>query len=180
MKRRAFIQQCGTLPALTVTGGSCVANTQDQSPPLQGYCFDGFYAELELVLGHDLSWCLSESTQLFDSFKLNIKNARDLFRDCVREMPDLSIRHPGDLPRRSLSSREYLIVILGVEIRSGIVSSDFPIAGKHHPDAARRQLHQLQREILQINQSHQDVWFALHPPSIPEYDPITGARIYRN
>jgi hypothetical protein len=180
MKRRAFIQQCGVFPILAATGGLCEASNVDDHRSIREYCFDGTYAEFELVLGHDLSRCLSESTQFLDSFRRKIERTQDQQRTWNREMPSLSILHPGDLPRRSLAAREYRIVVLGVEICTNVVSSDFPIAGQHHLQAARRQLEQIYREILQVNESHQRVWAALHPPVAPEYDPITGKRIFRN
>lgn len=180
MERRAFIQKCGVLPLLAVTDASCEASAMDDCRTIREYCLDGTFAEFELVLGHDLSRCLSESTQLLASFRQDVERSAEEFRKQDRKMPGLSIQHPGDLPRRSLTSREYRIVVLGVEVYSNVVSSDFPIAGQNHPQAVRRQLEQIYHEIVQVNANHQEVWFALHPPSVPEYHPMTGARVCRN
>jgi len=180
MKRRAFIQQCAALPVLASNYDSAEARQTNVRPSIRDYCFDGTYADFQLIVGEDLGVYLTELKPFAGSFALRVHKLTLWAKNANLEMPSLDIHSSwNELP---VSSRGYLFRILGVTVQTSVVSTDFPTRGHGDYEATGHQIEKLFSEIWQVNLCHQDVWAEKNrPPVCPiEIDPVTGLRVFRN
>lgn len=180
MERRAFVKQCMAFPAMAPSHSSVTARQSIARAPIRDYCFDGTYAEFELIVGNDLAYYLIDLKPFASAFVLRARKMMIRGKNMNLQMENLAV-HPVVKPFE-LSSREYLFRILGVTVQTSEVSPNFPARGREDYEATEQQIEKLFSEAWQLNLSHQDVWAEYNrPPAGPiEIDPVTGQRIYRN
>jgi len=180
MERRAFVKQCMVLPAMALSHSSATARQSIARAPIRDYCFDGTYAEFELLAGNDLACYLIDSKPSASAFVLRARKMMMRGKNMNLQMEILAV-HPEVKPFE-LSSREYLFRILGVTVQTSEVSPNFPARGRRNYEVTEQQIEKLLSEIWQLNLRHQDVWAEYHrsPTGPIEIDPVTGQRILRN